>query len=228
MQITMYDWLGHEWVSLRAEGRGELDVAEQTKDIFGRFDAELGRMGLSLSDAMRSRLWARDRASRDQGSRVRVATLAGASRSVSSSFIAPEYFDSEAAVAVELWAMRPADSGTKKTLVEYDPPIAPLRYLIRESVLALSGVTSVLPALKEQVSEILAAIERSLAHAGAGWSRAVKISCLLHRNQSLTELRSLLAPVTAGTAANIEYGFADGYSTEGKLIEIEVTAQIAR
>ena len=228
MQRIIYDWLGREWVSLRAEGLPDLDVEEQTREIFRRFDVALAGVGLSLAATIRTRLWARDRGSRDQGSRVRAAVPAGAARSASSSFIAPGYLDSEAVVAVQLWAMRSAGRDVEKTLIEYDPPIVPLRYLIRESVLALSGVTSLLPTLAEQVPEILAGIEGSLAHAGAGWGDAVKISCLLHRSQSLTELRSLLAPVTARTSAAVEYGFADGYSTEGKLIEIEVTARVDR
>lgn len=226
MQSIIYDWLGHEWVALRAEGSPKLDVEEQTSAIFRRLEAALGGTGLSLADTMRTRLWARDRDSRDRGSRMRVATLSGAARSASSSFISTDYLDSDASVAIELWAMRAAGRDVGKTLVEYDPPIAPLRYLIRDSVLVLSGVTSVLPTLKDQVPEILAGIEGSLAHAGAGWSNTVKISCLLHRSQSPADLRSLLAPVTAQTQAAVEYGFADGYSTEGKLVEIEVTAQV--
>lgn len=228
MQQIIYDWLGHDWVGLRAEGLPNLDVAGQTSEIFHRFDAELSRIGLSLADTMRTRLWARTRDSRDQASRVRAAILTGAARSASSSFIAPDYLDSDAAVAVELWAMQPARRDAGKTLVEYDPPIVPLRYLVCESIVALSGVTSVIPTPAGQVSEILAGIEGSLEHAGAGWSNVVKVSCLLHHSQSLIELRSLLAPVTARTPAATEYGFVDGYSSEGKLIEVEVTAQLSR
>ena len=224
MQSTIYDWLGHDWVGLRAEGRPNLDVAGQTSEIFRRFDADLNRIGLSLADAMRTRLWARSRDSRDQGSRARAAILMGAARSASSSFIAPDSLDSDAAVAVELWAMQPAGGNAGKTLVEYNPPIVPLRYLIRESVVVLSGVTSVLPTLAGQIAEILTSIEGSLAHAGIGWEDVVKVSCHLHRSQSLSDLRSLLASVTSRTPAAMEYGFVDGYSSEGKLIEVEVTA----
>ena len=59
MQHMIYDWLGHDWVALRAEGLPNLDVAGQTSEIFRRFDADLNRIGLSLADTMRTRLWAR-------------------------------------------------------------------------------------------------------------------------------------------------------------------------
>ena len=138
-------------------------------------EAELGRSRLSLGSTMRTRLRARDRDARDQGSRARADTLIGAARSASSSFIAPDYFDSGAAVAVELWAMRLAEPGSRKLLVEYEPPIVPLRYLVRESVVVLSGVTAVLAGLDEQTVEILAAIHGSLAQAGAGWQHAASL-----------------------------------------------------
>jgi len=228
MQSTVYDWLGHEWVALRAEGLPALGVEEQTRELFRRMEAELGRSGLSLGDTMRTRLWARDREARDRSSRVRADTLVGVARSASSSFIAPDYFDSGAAAAVELWAMRPAESGSRKLLVEYEPPIVPLRYLVCESVVVLSGVTAVLAGLAEQVEEILAAIHGSLAQAGAGWQHAVRLASHLDRSQSLAELRSLLKPVTEQTAAEVEFGFVDGYSTPGKLVEIEATAWLER
>jgi len=226
MQHTIYDWLGHTWVALRAEGRPQLDVTSQTNDIFQRLDAELSRSALSLDHTMRTRLWARTREGRDKGSRVRALLLTGLARSASSSFIAPDYFDSDAEVAVELWAMQPAQPGAGKTLVEYDPPIVPLRYLSCESALVLSGVTSVLPTLADQVGEILVAIEGTLAQAGAAWGDVVKLSCHLHRSQSLEELRSLLAGLALGAHRERECGFVDGYSTPGKLVEVEVSGRL--
>jgi enamine deaminase RidA (YjgF/YER057c/UK114 family) len=226
VQSTIYDWLGHEWIMLRAEGSPALGPEAQTSDIFARIAAGLEKAGLSLDDTLRTRLWARDRDARDRGSRARVASLTGNARSASSSFIAPDYFDSGAAVAVEVWAMKPATQGSTKNLLEYDPPIVPLRYLIREGVLVLSGVTSVLPTLDAQVEEIVTAVEGSLERAGSGWSQVVRIASHLHHSQTLADLRSLLKPVTERGAAELEFGFVDGYSTPGKLVEIEVTAQL--
>jgi len=224
MRKLVYEWLGRDFVALGEEGRPELGVAEQARDLFQRFDAELRGLGLSLDDTVRTRLWGRDRASRDEGSRERVAALSGGARSASSSYIAPAHFDSEAQVAVDLYAMRPRRPGREKALVEYDPPIAPLRYLAWDQVVALSGVTAVLPTLADQVADILPRIEASLAHAGAGWEQVVLISCFLHRGQRLDQLRDLIAAAIPARPPRAEYGFVDGYSTEGKFVEIEVTA----
>ena len=226
MRLTVTDWHGHEITFLSAEGNpGIQDTAEQTRDIFRRIDAALRDQSLSLDDAIRTRLWARDRASRNDGSQARVAVLSGAARSASSSFIAPTFFESEAAVAIELWAMRPAGRDSRKTLVEYDPPIVPLRYLQRDGMVVLSGMTSVLPTLQEQVDEILGNVTSALTHGGSGWDRLVKLSAILHRDQKLSELQAVLAKVLPGRSMESEFAFADGYSTEGKLVEIEVTAR---
>ncbi len=226
MRKLVQEWLGHELVELNAESRPGSDAAEQGRELFARLDRELRDLGLSLDNTVRTRLWGRDRPSRDAGSRERVAALSGAARSASSSFIAPDHFDSDADVAVDLWALLPGRAGLQKTLVEYDPPIVPLRYLIWDDLVFLSGVTAVLPTLDEQIADILPRIEESLTLAGAGWDRVVRVSCLLHLSQSLDRLKQLLARSIDVRFPNVEYGFVDGYSSEGKLIEIEVTAQL--
>jgi enamine deaminase RidA (YjgF/YER057c/UK114 family) len=225
MRMTVTDWQGHEIVALSAEGRTGLDPAEQTRDIFDRLDGALRGLNLSLDDTIRTRLWARDRPSRDVGSKARVEILSGAARSASSSFIAPHFFESEAAIAIELWAMRPAAAGSQKKLVEYDPPIVPLRYLERDGLIVLSGMTSVLPGLHDQVQEIRGNVTSALDHAGSGWDQVLKLSAILHRGQQLEDLRAALSGLLPGQPAETELAFADGYSTEGKLVEIEVTAQ---
>jgi hypothetical protein len=224
MQVTLYDWCGNEWVYLRAEGLQELTAEEQTNDLFRRLEAALARFDLALASTVRSRLWARDRASRDKGSAIRATTLNGKARSASSSFIAPDWFDSNASIGVELWALRPSP-GAIKALVEYDPPIVPLRYLVWESIIALSGVTAVLPTLQDQVRDILQRIGETLEIAGVSWRDTSRISCILHRSQSPLELRSLFKEAEIDQELGYDLQFADGYSTEGKLIEIEVTAQ---
>jgi enamine deaminase RidA (YjgF/YER057c/UK114 family) len=120
--------------------------------------------------------------------------------------------------------MRPSQPGLAKTLKEYDPPIVPLRYLIYDEVAFLSGVTSTLPALENQVAEILSRISGSLADAGTSWEKVVKVSFFLHRSQKLEALKESFGKVVRAASAQTEYALVDGYSTPGKLIEIEVTA----
>lgn len=225
MRKRVFQWLGREFISLSAEGRAGLGAAEEARDLFDRFDGELRGAGLSLENTVRTRLWARDGESRGLASAQRLKTLTGKARSVSASFIAPDRFDSEAKVALTLTAMRPTKPGGEKVLKEYDPPASPLRYLISDSLVFLSGVTSHTGALTDQLAEVLPLIDGSLAEAGSSWARVVKVSCFLHRGQELEALKGLLRDAGRAAAPGTEYAFVHGYAAEGTLLEIEVTAE---
>lgn len=228
MRKKIFAWLGKEFIALSCEGKAGLATKEQSQDIFRRFDEELRLMGLSLGNTVRTRLWGRDRQSRNLGSSERVKVLSGKARSASSSYIAPGHFDSDARVALDLLAMRPSRRDLEKTLKEYDLPIVPLRYLIYDSVVFLSGVTAVLPTLVHQMADILPRITDSLRDAGSSWDKAVKVSFFLHRSQKLDMLNEFFRKHVRTEIPQMEYGFVDGYSAEGKLIEIEVTATTLR
>ncbi|HLY65476.1 MAG TPA: hypothetical protein VKU60_08075, partial [Chloroflexota bacterium] len=195
------------------------------EELLANFDAELRTWGLSLDNTVRTRLWGRDREARDLGSRARVKLLGGKARSASSSFIAPGHFDAEASVALDLLAMRPASASGEKSLCEYQPPIVPLRYLVYESVVVLSGVTCEQGDLEAQLADILPRIGGSLKDAGSSWRKAARMSCFLHRSQPLEALKAgLLAQLGDDLPKDAEYALVDGYSSLGKLIEIELTA----
>jgi enamine deaminase RidA (YjgF/YER057c/UK114 family) len=226
MQKKIFSWLGREFVELAGEAKPASIATEEAREIFQRFDQELRLHALSLANTVRSRLWGRDRESRDQGSNERVKMLSGKARSASSSYIAPGHFDSNAKVAIDLLAMRPSRSDAEKFLKEYDPPIVPLRYLIYDSVVVLSGVTAVLASLDEQLDNILPRIEDSLKNAGSSWDRVAKVSFFLHRSQKLENLKELFSTRVPAKIPSMEYSFVDGYSSEGKLCEVEVTATL--
>lgn len=226
MRKKIFYWLGKEFVALSCEGKAEATAAREAREIFRRLDEELRGMGLSLENTVRTRLWGRDRESRNLGSDERVKILSGKARSASSSYISPSHFDSNARVALDLLAMKPSRPGLEKTLKEYEPPIVPLRYLAYDSVVFLSGVTAVLPALPDQLADILPRIAASLTDAGSSWDKAVKVSFFLHRSQKLEILKELFQRTVKANIPRTEYAFVDGYSAEGKLVEIEVTAAI--
>ena len=125
MRKNIFQWLGREFVALSCEGKAGLTPTEEAQEIFSRFDEELRAMGLSLENTVRTRLWGRDRESRNLGSNERVKVLSGKARSASSSYIAPRHFDSGACVALDLLAMSPSRRGDEKTLKEYDRPSFP-------------------------------------------------------------------------------------------------------
>jgi enamine deaminase RidA (YjgF/YER057c/UK114 family) len=226
MRKRMFSWLGKEFVELSGEAKSAATATEEARELFQRFDQELRAHGLSMDNTIRSRLWGRDRESRDLGSNERVKVLSGKARSASSSYIAPIHFDSNAKVAIDLLAMRPSRSDTEKFLKEYDPPIVPLRYLTYDSVLVLSGVTAVLATLDEQLDNILPRIEDSLKNAGSSWDRVAKVSFFLHRSRRVETLKELFSTRVTAKIPAMEYSFVDGYSSEGKLCEIEVTATV--
>jgi enamine deaminase RidA (YjgF/YER057c/UK114 family) len=224
MRKKIFSWLGREFVELSAEAKPAATATVEAQQLFGQFNEELKPHGLSLDNAVRSRLWGRDRESRDLGSDERVKILSGKARSASSSYIAPNHFDSDAKIAVDLLAMKPSSQDMQKRIVEYDPPIVPIRFLVYDSVVVLSGVTTVLPTLAEQLDNILPRITGSLKDGGSSWDRVARVSFYLHRSQTIEKLNELFGNRVKAPVAQREYCFVDGYSSAGKLCEVEVTA----
>ena len=224
MRKRIFSWLDRDFVELSAEAKPAASAAIEAQELFHRFNQELKPLGLSLDNTVRSRLWGRDRESRDLGSDERVKILSGKARSSSSSYIAPAHFDSDAKVAVDLLAIKPSRQDRQKRIVEYDPPIVPIRFLVYDSVVVLSGVTTVLPTLEEQLDNILPRITGSLKDGGSSWDRVARVSFYLHRSQTIEKLNELFEKRVKAPVAQREYCFVDGYSSAGKLCEVEVTA----
>src|SRR5918992_3381017 len=224
MRKRFFSWLGKTFIELSGEAKAASSATSEARELFQRFDQELKGHGLTLDDTVRTRLWGRDRESRDLGSDERVKVLSGKARSASSSYIASDYFDSDAKVAVDLLAMKPSRQDMQKRIVEYDPPIVPIRFLVYDSVVVLSGVTTVLPTLAEQLDNILPRISGSLKDGGSSWDRVARISFYLHRSQTIEKLNELFGNRVKAPLAQREYCFVDGYSSAGKLCEVEVTA----
>jgi enamine deaminase RidA (YjgF/YER057c/UK114 family) len=226
MRKEVLTWLGREFLFLSAEAKPGADATQETREIFQRFQNELQRTGLSLDHTVRTRLWGRDRESRDEANEERFKALTGKARSVSSSYYSPTHFASEARVALDLLALRPSHGGVKKFLKEYDPPLVPLRYLIYDSIVFLSGVTAILPTIEDQLANILPRISASLSDAGSSWEKVAKVSFYLHRSQSLEKLRAVFQEAIKADIPQMDCAFVDGYSNPGKLIEIEVTGTL--
>ena len=224
MRKRFFSWLGKTFIELSGEAKAAASATSEARELFQRFDQELKGHGLTLDDTVRTRLWGRDRESRNLGSDERVKVLSGKARSASSSYIASDYFDSDAKIAADLLAMKPSTQGMEKRIVEYDPPIVPIRFLVYDSVVILSGVTTVLPTLEEQLDNILPRITGSLKDGGSSWERVARVSFYLDRSQTIDNLNRLFNERIKAPTTQREYCFVDGYSSVGKLCEIEVTA----
>lgn len=91
--------------------------------------------------------------------------------------------------------MKPIGSGAERRPVEFEPARNYLCYLRYESVLFFSGFTSDATTLEEQVPDVVRTLANAFAVSGANWSKVVKLSVFLRRNQKLETLRQLLARV---------------------------------
>jgi enamine deaminase RidA (YjgF/YER057c/UK114 family) len=223
VRMTIFSWLGRELVALSGEGQPGLTAYEATLRLFEKAQEQLQRQGLSLDDTVRTRLFGQDRASRDSGGEARTEVLAGLARSASSSYIDPRRFETDALVAIDLLALGSSQGGADKYVCEYEPIRIPVRYVTRGGFVFLSGVTTTVGELSVQVPKILSDIEATLTLAGTDWTRAVRMSCYLQRSQTVSALKELLAGL-ATTIPSLEVELVDGYSSPGKLVEIEVTA----
>lgn len=224
MHKKLVRWLDREFVELSCEGDGHGTATEEARAVFHRMTAELASFGLSLNHVIRTRLWGRDRPSRDSGSDVRFEVLAGQARAASSSYIAPERFERrEARVALDLVALK-TPAAPAKQIRENEPPRKPLRYLTVGELVVVSGMTCQLPTLEAQLADILPRIGAALKEAGSDWNKVARLDCYLHRSQSPADLDAGIARWTTAAPAKLEIGFVDGYSAEHKLIEIETTA----
>jgi enamine deaminase RidA (YjgF/YER057c/UK114 family) len=91
--------------------------------------------------------------------------------------------------------------------------------------MVLSGQTAVLPNLEIQVTtDILPRITQYLTEAASGWDQVIQVSCYMHESQSVDALRALFRKMVPVEPPRFEVRFVEGYSAEGKLVEIEVTA----
>jgi hypothetical protein len=65
MRSRIFTWLGREFVELNGEAKSAANAGIETQQLFHTFNRELSSHGLSLDHTVRSRLWGRDRQSRD-------------------------------------------------------------------------------------------------------------------------------------------------------------------
>lgn len=224
MRVGITNWLGMEFIELSAEAQPAGSARQQAERLFTAFADTLTAHDLTLVDTLRSRIFGRSRIARDEASDVRKEWLAGPNRSATSSYIAPELFASNAMVSMDLIARRPGQ-GLDKVIRENDPPRLPCRYVTCGPLIVFSGQTAVLPGLEAQLkTNILPRITEYLAEAGSNWEQVIQTTCYLHASYSADHLRALFSESVSVMPQRFEVRFVEGYSAEGKLVEVEVTA----
>ena len=226
MDTSILNSLGWEWVQLRIESEKGNTLEEQSKDAWDQARTGLKAHGLTLSNVARSRVWGRDTAGRDAVSKVRFESLQGDDRAASSSYSTVHHFQSKGLVGVDIYAVKPR-AGIKKVIKEYEPKKPPICWITMGPLLVCSGNTSTLDTLDAQVTtDILPRLTQYLAEAGSSWDKVAQVSCFLHESQKPDDMRNYFKKVVPVWPPRFEIvNYVQGYSSPGKLVEIEVTAE---
>ena len=175
---------------------------------------------------MRTRVYGRTRDARNIVSAARGRAFSGQARAATSSFISPDHLDWYSDVALELWAMTAPTEGVLRKVTEMEPVAAFIRHLVWGPLVFHAGMTNdQLPTLKEQCAEILPRAGARLKENGCDWHNVVRISFMLHTSEKPQSVLDIASTIVPAPLENAEIELVEGYSTPGKLVEIEVTAR---
>jgi hypothetical protein len=192
--------------------------------LFAALEAALADNGLSPADIVRNRLIAATRPMRNTASALRFARWTGAARSATSSYIDPNRFAGGDGVHLDTLALR--GTAATKLVIENDPPPPPARLIATGDLVFLSGLTSTEPELFVQVQRIRGRLAESLARAADLLGRPVRptaATVYVDRSVGLDELADL-AEMVGIVGVPLAVARCDGFSTPGKLLELEIDA----
>lgn len=207
---------------------GTVDSSElaQVDALMDAIDAELRAAGLhGVADIVRTRIFAASRPARDAGSRIRAdRLLSGPGASASSSFIEPRRFPGGDGVCFEGLALHGAGQG--KVVVKYEDGSPLCRYIATGDLVFNTGLTSTLLTYEEQLANIGPRIAATLDHAARTLGRPVRpvaITAHVDRTQE-PGAGAWLAERLGLPGVPVTIGRCDGFTTPGKLIEVEIDA----
>jgi enamine deaminase RidA (YjgF/YER057c/UK114 family) len=181
--------------------------------------AELERDGFAPDRLVRSRVWARNAELRRTASDARLLVLTGERRAASASFITPSRLPDGIDVAFDLVALEGTGS---KTVQEYEPRIAPPRFLKREGLVFLSGITDTAGDFAAQLRTVIGLIGQSLAAAGTAQQSILDVKAFVHHSIAW---KSAHDAIRAHFTCPVDMTSVEGYSAPEKRLEIEVTAR---
>jgi hypothetical protein len=121
------------------------------------------------------------------------------------------------------------DAGRTKISVEFDPPQPPCRYVATGDLVFLSGFTATVPTFGEQLDNIRPRIAETMEMATERLGRSVRpvsVHAYIHRDVDPGNEQALLERLGLG-GVPLTIGRAEGYSSLGKFIEVEVDAVAA-
>lgn len=178
--------------------------------------------GLALADVVRSRMFASTRQVRDAASVVRFRWLRGPARCATSSYLLPACFPRGDGASIELLALEGASRA--KVVDEYDPPQGPCRFVAAGRHVFFSGLTSTHETLGRQLEHIHRRLDENRAAAAGRLGLPgvpLRAGCYVHRSVE-RDVATALAGIVGLPASTIGIHRVDGFSTPGKLLELEV------
>jgi enamine deaminase RidA (YjgF/YER057c/UK114 family) len=159
-------------------------------------------------------------------SAVRGKMFTGAARAATSSFITTTHFDSNADVALDLYAMAAPAEGAVRQVTEHTPAQPYIKHLEWGPMVFLAGMTCEdYPTLKQQYEDILPRAAVLLKETGCEWQNVVRIAFCLHKDEDPQALLAGVGELVPVDLGNAEVEFVEGYSRPNKLVEIEITAR---
>jgi enamine deaminase RidA (YjgF/YER057c/UK114 family) len=208
---------GHDIFEVSVGGRiaSDADLAP----LYAAALAEIDGCGLAAPQTARNRIWTRDADIRRRASDARLIAFSGERRGASASFMAPERLPEGVDVIVDVLAVGGA---APKRVVEYEPRIAPPRFVAFGDLIFLSGNTDISERFGAQLDVICRNIGASLAIAGARWRDIARVEVFHARR--LEDFARVRAGVSARFPVAPRFTTVEGYSAPEKLVEIEVTA----
>jgi hypothetical protein len=223
IQPGMFRGRSGAWFTATADSKSPDDL-EALIDVI---ESGLGELGMGLPDVVRTRLFAATREGRDAASKVRFRRLSGPARCATSSYIDSTLFPSGDGVRMEGRALE--DAGRTKITVEFEPLQPPCRYVATGDLVFLSGFTATVPTFEEQLDNIRPRIAETIEMASDRLGRPVRpvaVATYIHREIDHGPEAAMLEQLgLAGVPLTI--GRAEGYSSLGKFIEVEVDATAA-
>ena len=227
MFATQWTRIGGRLIySLSLVGRAEDSVEEETARVIDEALEIIREEGLDKRHIVRSRLFTDSRANRQLASDVRRATLVGPLRGSSSSFFDARRLPEDGRVQLDLSVLVPQDPRAQKTIVEYDPVLAPPRSVSLDGLVFLSGITDTTAGLDKQIAAIRQGVDESLSMAGTSLERALVCSVFLAREEDPREALRLVSETFSACPVMPVLTQVGGYSAPEKRIEIEITAAL--
>ncbi len=211
---------------LAFSGSADSSDLVQLDALMDAIDAELRAHGLvGVADIVRTRIFAASRPARDAGSKVRTARLLnGPGVSASSSFIEPGAFPGGDGVRFDGMAL--AGAARDKVAARYEDGVPLCRWVATGDLVFNTGITSTLPTYEEQLADIGPRIAATVAHAVQTLGRPVTpfaITAHVDRTQE-PGTGAWLAERLGFPGLPVTIGRCDGFTTPGKLIEVELDA----